>query len=131
MFSVVLLPLGNKIYHNMEFAHDCGHLRCFSSNCFPKAKKLRANCLIHDDIMLHIFTCSSDEHFVNTEAAPTLIFLECKKHLVPVLSSYDQVEVKHMNLCKQSNSSTKAALYLFSMDANFIYFKSINLRQVN
>lgn len=67
---------------------------------------------------------------MNTETAPNLIFLECKKHLVPVLNSYDQVEVNHMNLWKQSNSSTKAALYLFSKDANFIYFKSINLRQV-
>lgn len=114
----------------MEFAHDYGQLRGFSSNCFPKSKKPRANCLIHDDIMLHIFTCSSDEQLVNTEAAPALIFLECKKHLVPVLNSYDQVEVKHINLCKQSNSSTKAALYSFSMDANFVYFKSINLRQV-
>lgn len=70
----------------MEFAHDFGQLRCFSSTqmAFHKLKKYRAKSLICDDIMLHIFTCSSDKDCVNTEAACTVIFLEYKEHFVPV-----------------------------------------------
>lgn len=61
----------------------------------PKAKKHRAKALICD-IMLHIFTCSSDKDFVNTEAARTMIFLEYKEHFVPALNLCDQVEAMHL-----------------------------------
>ncbi len=44
------------------------------TNGSPQAKKYRAKSLICNDIMLHIFTCSSDKDFVNTEAAHTVIF---------------------------------------------------------
>lgn len=83
----------------MEFAHDFGQLSCFhsSQNGFPNAKKHGAEFLICDDIMLHIFTCSSDKDFVNTVAARSVIFfLEYKEHFVPVLNLCDQVEAMHV-----------------------------------
>ncbi len=62
-----------------------------NTNGFPNAKKHRAEPLICDDIVLHIFTCSSDKDFVNTEAARTAISLEYKEHFVPVPNLCDQV----------------------------------------
>lgn len=66
------------------------------TNGFPQAKKDRAKSLICDDIMLHIFTCSSDKDFVNTAEARTVFFLEYKEHFVPVPNLCDQVEFMHI-----------------------------------
>lgn len=39
---------------------------------------------------------------MNTEAARTVISSEYKEHFVPVENLCDQVEVMHINVCKQA-----------------------------
>ena len=80
----------------MHMTLDSGDVFPLHTQSFANARKYRAKSLICADIMLHIFTCSSDKDFVNTEAAGTVIFfMEYKEHFVPAQDLCD-VEVMHI-----------------------------------